>query len=421
MDFDLLRILSKKDNYIRFKPYIKEHVLSREAAVLIASMDGYYESHPSETEIDWAQFSSYFLVLRNSKLSPVELSLFKTLLDKLQTSTAPTPAADDLLKHYIKQEYASKIADAAIQVAEGSDTITIDTIAEYTKEYDREVGRAVTHKDIFVSTDISEVVKLAMAPGLEWRLEELNISAGPLRKGDFVIVSAYVNTGKTTFAADQVSYMASQIKDGRPVIWINNEERSSKVMFRIVQAALGITTKDILADPAAAMSNYAHTIGNKDKILIVSEDSSISNVSQMNALFRDMNPALIVFDQLDKVSGFEGKGDSEHNRLGFLYQWGRRLAHEYGSVIALSQADATASGSPWVQQNQLRGSKVDKPGEADLIITIGKDNDPANENKRYIHIAKNKLIGGPRSDENERHGYWLVDIKPEIARYIGTK
>jgi replicative DNA helicase len=323
------------------------------------------------------------------------------------------------LRHYVTQDYATQIADTALKVNEGS--ATIDDIGELVKQHDKELGRAINLADLFVSSDVSEVLTLSSAPGLDWRLEELNISLGPLRKGDFTLVMAYVETGKTTFVADQVSHMATQVKDARPIIWVNNEERSNKVMLRVQQAALGRTLKDIQADPKKAAADFDALMGMKNRIMILNNDAGLNSVDKLVPIIRDSNPALIVFDQLDKVSGFREKDQKDHLRLGRLYQWARELSHEYCPVIAVSQSDASGSTSKYLTMDQLRGSKVDKPGEADAIITIGKDSDPAKPYTRYIHVPKNKLFGGPRTEEKERHGYWEVEIKPDIARYEGTR
>jgi hypothetical protein len=66
----------------------------------------------------------------------------------------------------------------------------------------------------------------------------------------------------------------------------------------------------------------------------------------------------------------------------------------------------------------LRGSKTDKAGEADLIITLGRDKEE--EYKRYLHLPKNKLWGSSATLEAHRHGKFEVSIQPEIARYKGV-
>ena len=81
---------------------------------------------------------------------------------------------------------------------------------------------------------------------MRWRLKCLNQSLGSLRKGDFGFVFARPETGKTTFLASEVTRMVQQAK--RPVLWINNEEQSNKVMLRCYQATLGLSNTELYRD-----------------------------------------------------------------------------------------------------------------------------------------------------------------------------
>jgi KaiC/GvpD/RAD55 family RecA-like ATPase len=66
-------------------------------------------------------------------------------------------------------------------------------------------------------------------------------------KGTLFLIAAYVETGKTTFAAQTVSHMARQLPDeSHPILWINNEEQSAKVMFRVIQSYFGVTTEELV-------------------------------------------------------------------------------------------------------------------------------------------------------------------------------
>lgn len=414
MDFDLLQIATNKENYLRFKGYVQEHTLSPEAQRIFHFFGDYYSHFPGVVKADWHAFETYFFALRGSSISKDSLPTYKSIFKKLKSEPS-SMAVDDLLQHFITSDYATRIANEAVKNGDAD----IDRIGELVKEYDKEVGRAIQLDDLFV-TGTGEVA-LSTDPGVEWRLEELNISCGPLRQGDFIIVGARPETGKTTFLADQVSHFGAQMKHERPIVWVNNEERSTKVKRRVMQAALGITLKDFQADVPRNFAEYEKLMGMKERILITGSGAGLNSYKKLVPIFRDLNPAMIVFDQLDKVAGFERKNDKEDQRLGSLYQWARDLSHEYGPVIAASQASESAEGQQWIYQHQLRGSRTDKAGEADAIITIGKVHDPAKEYTRYIHIPKNKLDGGGRSVEKDRHGFWEVTIKPEIARYEGTR
>lgn len=415
MDFDLLQTIRNRDNYNRFKPYIKEHTLGKEAAKIVNSLGTYLKDYPSITNVDWEAFSTWFCLYEERTLSKESLPTYRTIFHKLST-TPPSPSADGVLGYYITADYATRIANEALK----GGNCNLDQIDELIKNSNLERSRALKLSDMFEMGGVSEALKSASEPGLSWRLNELNISVGPLRTGDFLIVTARPEVGKTTFIASEVSYMATQMgTHKRPIIWINNEERSSKVMLRIQQAALGWSLPDILANETKANEEYNKLVG-EGRIMVLKNDAR-ATVEQLSTMFHEHNPALIVFDQLDKVAGFH-KEEQEHARLGKLYLWARELSHLYGPVIAASQASEQAENLRYLSQNHLRGSKTDKPGEADAIIGIGKTDEVVDVNARFIHVMKNKLFGGgPLFDEAQRHGKWEVVIKPEFARYEGTK
>jgi replicative DNA helicase len=283
------------------------------------------------------------------------------------------------------------------------------------QQYKKEVGSAVDKSEVFVSPSLSYISKVVGREGLNWRLKELNISLGPLRTGDFIIVAARPETGKTTFVASEAAHMMSQLKEGEHVIWINNEESSNKVMMRVIQAYHGVTSMDLLKDPESYEELFIANGG--DRFLVLDDDSGIRTVNKISTLFSEFKPGLIIFDQLDKVHGFNTEARDDL-RIGRLYEWARDVAKEYCPVIAISQVDGTGEGEKWIQMNQLRGSKTDKIGEADAIITIGKSNEPGMDLQRFIHIPKNKLFGSSETLEAHRHGCFEVDIYPSIARYV---
>lgn len=409
--------MKKRENFQRFRPYIKEHALSKEALRIFNTIDEFFKAYPGVAELDWEAFETWFFAMKASRMSKDDLPVFRAIFKNLRTKPVSV-VADDILRHYITKDYATRVANEALKIGEGK-VSDLDSIAELCQLHDKEVGRALTLSDLFETGGVSDAVSKASEPGLEWRLEELNISAGPLRQGDFVVVAARPEVGKTTFLASEVSHMASQIKDDRPVIWVNNEERSAKVDSRIKQAAIGLSMRDIVADQAAADAAYLKLMGKSDRILVL-KNEAMNDVGKLTRLFRELKPALIVFDLLDKVDGFD-ESEREDIVLGKKYKWARNLAHEYGPVLAGSQASDAAEGQRWIYQNQLRGSRTDKAGEADLIIGIGMDHSVPDPNARFIHCMKNKLYGGPRSVEKDRHGKWEVSIKPEIARYEGTR
>lgn len=422
MDTELLQLLRVRATFDQFKPYLRPEVLAKQTAVLLSGMQDYYDAHPAETEIEWDSFATWMTVTKAKRLPEKEVKLLRALIERLALTPSTLVVQSDVLDYFIRVDYASRIEEVASKIVGGDDKADLGDVVDLVHDYEAAANRAISKTDLFADFSLSVVTASAAKPGWDWRLEELNRSLGPIRGGDFIILGARPEVGKTTFLADQTSYIAGQMQNAgvtRPIAWANNEERHDKVAFRIMQAALGLEQKVILGDPASYEALYDHKVG-KSRILLPRSDAGFNHRKALESWFKEVRPAMIVFDQLDKVHGFSSSEDRDDLRIGKAYQWAREMAHQYDCpVITASQATGDAEGVEYVSQDMLRGSKTDKPGEADAIITIGKSADPKMEYERYINVPKNKLFGGPRSDEALRHGKFVVDIDPTIARYRG--
>ena len=419
MDYDVLYLCAKsKENLSKYRRYIKPHVVMKETNTILDGMDKYYKTFPSVTDFAWDSFSAFLIADQSKRLTDDSIVKLRMMLSKAK-SFVPHHAHEEVVKTLIELDYLALIMEECEKVKEGSSDL--EHVHILATNALKDVERYIEKDELFVSADLSAIADRITSSGYEWRLDALNRSLGPLRIGNFVIVAARVEVGKTTFLASEVSYLAQQLPKDRPVVWVNNEEESSVVFFRIVQAALGIESKVIIADSKKAMEDYAALMGdNKDKIRVTKD---MNNVRDLETLFREVNPGLIIFDQLDKVDGFKSD-EREDLKLGKIYKWARELARSYGPVIAASQLSASAvemKDPPFIGLDALRGSKTDKPGEADVVITIGKYKEPKSPEEemiRTINVPKNKLPGGgSKQVESDRHGQFLVTIDPIRARY----
>ncbi len=262
----------------------------------------------------------------------------------------------------------------------------------------------------FVTDDLEVLVNDSITkPGLRWRLQTLNKMLGSLRVGDFGFIFARPETGKTTFLASEVTHMATQAQG--PVLWLNNEQMGSAVMLRCYQAMFGVSLTDLYRDLAGYKKRFRElTHGN-----FMLYDNAHIHKKNVERMCRQLKPALIVVDQVDKIQGFAN--DREDLRLGAIYQWGREIAKDYAPVIAVCQADGTGEGVKWLTMAHVANAKTSKQAEADWIVGIGKVPDVGFETIRYLHASKNKLVGDTDSDPSLRHGKMECLLNAEIARY----
>lgn len=265
----------------------------------------------------------------------------------------------------------------------------------------------------FVTDDLDILINDSITtPGLRWRLDTLNKMLGSLRKGDFGFVFARPETGKTTFLASEVTFMAEQLQDDSgPILWLNNEEQGSKVMLRCYQASLGLDLSALYSNIEEHKKQFTKNTHGKIKLY----DSGIIHRTTVEKLCKQYKPSLIIFDQIGKVTGFNK--DREDLVQGAIYQWARELAKEYCPVVGVCQADGSGEGVRWLTMSNVADAKTAKQAEADWILGIGKVNDPGFDNLRFLHLSKNKLVGDPDTIPDQRHGRREVLIEPHLARY----
>ena len=313
-----------------------------------------------------------------------------------------------LLEKFRSQRLCEDIATAAYDASRGKSVQPVLTLLDQLRQ-----PTATVEAVEYVTDDLTEILNESVRkPGLRWRLNSLNRSLGSLRKGDFGFVFARPETGKTTFLASEVTHMASQLDpQSGPILWFNNEEAGKKVKLRCYQAALGARLDHLLREPERAKARYHEKLHGK---LNIFDQATISH-KQVEKIVAATNPSLIVFDQIDKLKGFDR--DREDLAMGAIYQWAREIAKTYCPVIGICQADGTAEGERWLHMGHVSNAKTAKQAEADFILGIGKTHDAGQEFLRFINISKNKLVGDEDTEAGLRHGRLEVLIHPDVSRY----
>jgi replicative DNA helicase len=377
--------------------------------LILNALDSYWLKYDEDPTID--DLELHFKASYNH-LSEKKYVLYKTIFEALRTTEAKEEVIHSLLSSYKRKQLLTKLAESAFNAREGSEMELdkVKGIYENLLERGQEDFKE-EEEDGFVTTSLSELKEHTIAKkGLRWRLDILNKSLGSLRKGDFGFVFARPETGKTTFLASEITFMAQQAET--PVLWFNNEEQGEKVMMRCYQSFFGVEQAPLFANVAEFEAKFQEQM--KGKFLMY--DTANIYKSQVEKLCKKYKPSLIVFDQIDKIKGFDD--DRKDLQLGRIYQWARELAKEYCPVIGVCQADGSGDGVKWLNMGNVADAKTAKQAEADWILGIGKTHDPDFQHKRYLNISKNKLMGDEDTLQANRHGRLEVNFEPTIGRYL---
>lgn len=384
------------DNYTKYRHLIKV-TDNRDLEYLYKVLDTMILSYNRDIS---------FLEFKTTVLSENESMSF--WMERMEEEGIGDDVLTDLVKRHLERNWAHSHALLAVDVSDGKKDL--QSLLDHISQVEDTVK---VEETVFVTDNLEELYEETTAiPGLRWRLNSLNRSLGSLRKGDFGFLFARPETGKTTFLASEVTFFAEQIPDdGGPILWFNNEEQGNKVQVRVFQAALGCDLAKLYSDRARSQKYFQKATGGHIRIF----DSASIHKRQVERICKELQPSLILFDQIDKIKGFDN--DREDLRLGAIYIWARELAKIYCPTIGVCQADVSGEGKKWLTMDNVANAKTSKQAEADWILGIGTVHEIGLEHVRYLNISKNKLAGDEDSDPTMRHAKIEVMITPDVARY----
>lgn len=334
------------------------------------------------------------------------------LFQRLEGIKAAPEKVTNYLQSCRERTEAFRVGVELLDFAEGKSN-DVEKLYQSSQSFLSVREQKIVQEEEFVTDDLERLEKEVFSEGgLNWRLTSLNRALGPLRKGNMGFIFARPETGKTTFLASEATYMAEH--SDRPIVWFNNEQPGNEVKYRLYSACLGVPVKVIRENKPRAQKAYLErTRGN-----ILLKDKGHITRADVERIVSATKPSLIIFDQLDKIQGFDADRDDLH--LGAIYQWAREIAKDYAPVIGVSQADGSAGGIKYLNMEHVANAKTAKQAEADWILGIGVSYSDG-PNIRGFSICKNKLLGGDQSVPELRHGRWETLINGEIGRYSDIK
>jgi replicative DNA helicase len=405
LDITVLRLLKHRGQYDKLIRSVPERAVDARTQTVLADYGRFFR----ETGTDLIQsgpFTTWFK-LAHPRLRDEDLGVYGHLFKQIDEDVEPGVAAG-INERLIAADTAARVADLLQRWNDGAE---VDLYQDLQANLDR--YREAANRKVASAQVLDPIEELLAAEendwGLHWRLPCLNEHMKPLVPGDFVVVAARPDKGKTTFCASELTHMAAQVDtlwpgEKRSILWFNNEGPGKRIVMRNFQAALNATTEDLVRLSGIASndqhrtmvrSNYAKALGGRPGVLRVFDIHGMWN-HQVEDIIAAHKPALVLFDMVDNVR-FGGEAGNNGQRtdqlLEAMYQWARLIGVKHDcAALATSQLSADADGLQWPTLPMLKDSKTGKQGAADVIITIGSVNDPMLVNSRYIGTTKNKKV-----------------------------
>jgi KaiC/GvpD/RAD55 family RecA-like ATPase len=317
-------------------------------------------------------------------------SEIKSQIDAIATAPQISAAvAADVISSLWRQSVGLDIANLGIRMSEG-DTNAMDELSTMLLKI--EGGYEPDDYPELITNDLEELLALKSNNNrFRFNIPTLARHVYGIGRGEFCVIAAYTNTGKTAFTMSIAAGPDGFCEQGAKVLYLANEESAHTTKLRAHQIASGMTRDEIEFDFRHAAVAYAPI-----KDLMMMQNTPDWDMQKIDGYIRKLAPDILIVDMADKVV-LRSKHDSGHERLRELYYRLRELSKKYNiAVIGVSQASKEAEGRTVLTMSMLEGSKVGKASEADLMLGIGRKIAGATDDDdgdRWITIMKNKISG----------------------------
>jgi replicative DNA helicase len=410
LDLTTLRLLKYRERYQKLAKGIPKRALDVRTQILLDDFGQFFREFPDAPKVDPSAFNMMFKA-KHKELKDEALTVYDMLFKQIAAEDVEPQLEAGLLKRLAAAASAFDMQVLIERYNAGEELDLKHETEAIILRYDEFTKRSV--KDPQVRDPIEDLLKAESEDiGFSFRQEIINAHMKPLRPGDFIVIAARPDKGKTTFISDALTFMSPQVDklypgQNRSILWFNNEGPGRNIVLRNFQSAINATTEDMAElqkQPCLNAANterythrlreaYAEALGGRPGVLRVMDIHGMWN-HEVEALIERYTPAVVVFDMIDNIK-FGGdvanNGQRTDQLLETMYQWARMLAVKHDTVaMATSQVSADGDGLQWPTLPMLKDSKTGKQGAADVILTIGTVNDPVLENRRYIGMTKNK-------------------------------
>ena len=120
MDYDCIYLCSQsKENFQKYRRYIKPHVVVKETNIILDGMDKYYKTFPSITSFNWESFSAFLIADQSKRLTDDALVKLRMTITKAK-DFVPHHAHEEVVKTLIELDYLAQIMEECEKVKEGS-------------------------------------------------------------------------------------------------------------------------------------------------------------------------------------------------------------------------------------------------------------------------------------------------------------
>jgi len=383
LEASLLKALQKKENFDRFEKVINKTKLIPQSRLLINDYKKYYDTYHKDIELN--TFYNEFSQNWHKELDEQDLEYYRHTVFPL---ISQAEINDTLYISLLEREAMKKIEEI---LEHGIDTKTITTILHELDIKKNEILGVKEEDEFRLSEQNLEV--LTTDNGLTWFLPSLQAAILSHMPGQFILVCADSDTGKSAFCVSQSVHTFIELHKKqlqRPILYCTSEDTKEDLTARFLSCLYRKPFESIVSNYDLVKKKFLEKYN--DELFIGAPIRGAHNLHTVRKKIEKYEPSLIVIDILDKLSASDNIQD-----LTRLYQDIRGIANDGFRILATSQSGNTSYQDKETKEYKHRkkltdkdvaNSKSGKQGAAYCMIMIGKDDDIPN--LRYITTTKKK-------------------------------
>jgi replicative DNA helicase len=389
----LAALVADRTNWERVEPYLDDKDFGPDTKLILNEVKEFYETDQHAKAVD-----KEILVARLERRVPngKDAAKFKAVVNSL-----PDVSGANVVQELLKlKEYAIGL-ELAVALGEGNNKRIDELLPKYNEARDAEedTSSEITNlsvKDLFANHyDDSKLIQIA-PKALNDRID------GGARPGHHILVYAPTEMGKTLFVINMVAHF---LRQGLKVLYVGNEDPASDIILRIITRLTGTDKYGVKADPDRAQklcdeAGYG---------LLTFADLAPGDFPRIRNLVKRHSPSVVILDQLSNINVTVSRNESKTGSLEAAAKEARGLAKR-GQLLVVSvvQAADSATGKVVLGRGDVHNSNVGIPGQVDLMLGIGADEQMEARGLRELSLVKNKISGN--------HDHFTVRFIPHISK-----
>jgi len=403
----ILRTLLTKEKYDKLKSEIDASIFQNGAREIYKTIGYIYRDNPNITQVNFSDLKLAYFNTYYPNTSFASQKNIHELIDSIERQEEPS---DDVVATALKSMYRIKKADElariCLDISNNPSSSSLKQVEKFMANVDEEQTQQESEA---VTKDVDEIVEALQEQGeFKFNLDSLQRATNGIGRGNFMIVFARPDVGKTAFWVSLVASPKGFAWQEKKVSIFANEEPAIRTQMRLLNASSGLQRGNILNGSRDLAKQKWSTISP----YIENFDCVGKTMDDLDEYCSTNDVDILIIDQLDKIN-VTGKYNATHEKLREVYTQSRELAKRHNIlVIGMSQASAEAQGRSRVTFSTMENSKTGKAAEADIILGIGKEDEVENyleDCVRFVTLSKNKLTGD--------HAEFEVILRPTISRY----